>query len=130
MHAERPITSSIDKTRELQRRLYLRAKREVAFWSDVAGYQNRDGQSLESSKKKVVGEPDEGKPHVRFDVAGDGNQDMVMVLRHSQKKWRATGCFHLRLRRHPLTLPADSGYYYPWGFGDDPYIGFRCAASP
>ncbi|MCX6055791.1 MAG: hypothetical protein NTZ74_12940 [Chloroflexi bacterium] len=29
---------------------------------------------LEYRKKKVVGEPDEGKPHVRFDVAGDGNQ--------------------------------------------------------
>jgi len=40
----------------------------------VAGYQNRDVQQLESSRKKVVGEPDEGKPHVRFDVAGDGNQ--------------------------------------------------------
>jgi hypothetical protein len=51
----------------------------------VAGYQNRDGQSLESSKKKVVGEPDEGKPHVRFDVAGDENQDRVIVLRPSQK---------------------------------------------
>jgi hypothetical protein len=91
----------------------------ILVWSDVAGYQNRDGQSLESSKKKVVGEPDEGKPHVRFDVAGDGNQDMVMVLRHSQKKWRATGCFHLRLRRHPLTLPADSSHtrtarFYEW----------------
>jgi hypothetical protein len=35
MHAERPITSSIDKTRELQRKLYLRAKREVAFWSGL-----------------------------------------------------------------------------------------------
>ena len=23
---------------------------------------------------KVVGEPDEGKPHVRFEVAGNGNQ--------------------------------------------------------
>ena len=63
--------------------------------------------NLESSRKKVVGEPDEGKPHVRFDVAGDENQDRVKVLRHSQKKWRATGCLHLRLRRHPLTLPAD-----------------------
>jgi len=30
--------------------------------------------NLECSRKKVVGEPDEGKPHVRFDVAGDGNQ--------------------------------------------------------
>ena len=41
---------------------------------------------LESRKKKVVGEPDEEKPHVRFDVAGDGNQDVVKVTRHSQKK--------------------------------------------
>jgi len=30
--------------------------------------------NLEWSRKKVVGEPDEGKPHVRFNVAGDGNQ--------------------------------------------------------
>jgi hypothetical protein len=66
--------------------------------------------NLESHGKKIVGEPDEGKPHVRFDVAGDGNQDMVIVLRHSQKKWRATGCLHLRPRRHPLTLPPDGGY--------------------
>jgi hypothetical protein len=36
---------------------------------------SRDNGWLEYSKKKVVGEPDEGKPHVRFDVAGDGNQD-------------------------------------------------------
>jgi hypothetical protein len=30
---------------------------------------------LENHRKKVVGEPDEGKPHVRFEVAGNGNQD-------------------------------------------------------
>jgi hypothetical protein len=36
---------------------------------------SRDNGCLEYSKKKVVGEPDEGKPHVRFEVAGDGNQD-------------------------------------------------------
>ena len=36
--------------------------------------------SLECRRKKVVGEPDEGKPHVRFDVAGDENQDRVMVI--------------------------------------------------
>ena len=46
------------------------------------------GQDLESPKKKVVGEPDEGKPHVRFEVAGDGNQEA-------------------NPRRHPLTLPPD-----------------------
>jgi len=54
--------------------------------------QSRDNGCLEYSREKVVGEPDEGKPHVRFDVAGDENQDKVLVLRHSQKKWRATGC--------------------------------------
>ena len=65
---------------------------------------------LEYRKKKVVGEPDEEKPHVRFDVAGDGNQDMVKVLRHSQKKWRETGLPHLSPRRHSLTLPVDNGF--------------------
>jgi hypothetical protein len=30
--------------------------------------------TLENRKKKVVGEPDEEKLHVRFEVAGDGNQ--------------------------------------------------------
>jgi hypothetical protein len=41
-------------------------------------------------------------------VAGDGNQDMVKVLRHSQKKWRETGLPHLSPRRHSLTLPQRS----------------------
>jgi len=74
VHAAMPITPQ-DKSRELQRKLYLRIKREsIPVWPDVAGDPNRDGQQLESSKKKVDGELDEGKPHVRFDVAGDGNQ--------------------------------------------------------
>ena len=38
---------------------------------------------------KVVGQPYEGKPHVRFEVAGGGNQDVGP-------------------RRHSLTLPADA----------------------
>ena len=33
---------------------------------------------------------------------------MVKVLRHSQKKWRATGLPYLSPRRHSLTLPADA----------------------
>jgi hypothetical protein len=40
-------------------------------------------------------------------VAGDGNQDKVKALRHSQRKRRATGLHHLSPRRHSLTLPAD-----------------------
>ena len=43
-------------------------------------------EGFESHKKKVVGKPYEGKPHVRFEVAGDGNQDMVGLVRHSQRK--------------------------------------------
>ena len=46
------------------------------------------GHNLVSRGQKVVGEPYEGKPHVRFEVAGDGNQGEYP-------------------RRHPLTLPAD-----------------------
>ncbi len=61
MHARRGPTTPKDKSRELQRELYRAAKRS----------------NLESRRKKVVGEPYEGKPHVRFEVAGDGNQDMV-----------------------------------------------------
>ena len=35
--------------------------------------------SIVESRKKVVGEPYEGKPHVRFEVAGDGSQDIQQV---------------------------------------------------
>ena len=70
VHAERPTTPQ-DKSRELQRKLYLAAKRK---------------SSLECRRKKVVGEPYEGKPHVRFEVAGDGNQDMVWVIEALSKE--------------------------------------------
>lgn len=112
VHVERPITP-VDKTRELQRKLYLATKRsrnrrfhalydrifrpDVLWraWEEVirnggsagvdgvtiedAGWNTSTGvefasHDLESCKKKVVGEPDEGKPHVRFEVAGDENQ--------------------------------------------------------
>ncbi len=42
-------------------------------------------RTVDSRRKKVVGESCGGKPHVRFEVAGDGNQDMVVVLRHSEE---------------------------------------------
>ena len=41
---------------------------------------------LECRRQKVVGKPYEGKPHVRFEVAGDGDQDTVGLVRHSQRK--------------------------------------------
>ena len=43
-----------------------------AGWSTSTGAEY--ASILENRKKKVVGEPDEGKPHVRFEVAGDGDQ--------------------------------------------------------
>ena len=56
------------------------AKREsCSVWLDVTDHERLSSQSLESSKRKTVGEPDEGKPHVRFEVAGDGNLDMVKL---------------------------------------------------
>jgi hypothetical protein len=42
--------------------------------------QEHVAQDHESRRKKVVGEPYEGKPHVRFEVAGDGNRDMAWVI--------------------------------------------------
>ena len=60
---------------------------EAAFDSGLM-WQAEKGESTSraSYRKKAVGEPDEGKPHVRFEassrgsargVAGDGNQDRV-----------------------------------------------------
>jgi hypothetical protein len=56
---------------------------------------------------KVVGEPDAGKPQVRFEVAGGGNRGTGEILRHSQRKRRETGLSPLNPWRHSLTLPAD-----------------------
>jgi RNA-directed DNA polymerase len=53
---------------------------------------------------KVDGKPDDRNGHVRFDVAGDGNQVMVKLVRHSERKRRATDRLHLKPRRHSLTL--------------------------
>ena len=56
-----------------------------ADWN--TSFQQEDAlQDLESRRKKVVGEPYEGKPHVRFEVAGDGNQDMVWVIEALSKE--------------------------------------------
>ncbi len=41
----------------------------------ISTQQEYAGHNLVSRRKKVVGEPYEGKPHVRFEAAGDGNQD-------------------------------------------------------
>jgi hypothetical protein len=53
----------------------------------------------------VVGKPYEGEPHVRIEVAGNGDQDRGGLLRHSQRKRGATDRPGLRPRRHSLTLP-------------------------
>src|SRR5579862_5684926 len=61
--------------------------------------------NFERLRMKVVGKLDEGKLHVQFEVAGDGNQVMIRLLRHSQRKRGATARPCLQLRRHSLTLP-------------------------
>ncbi len=62
-------------------------------------------QRLERVRKKVVGKPYEGDPHVRFEGAGNGDQDTVELVRHSQRKRGATDRPGLTPRRHSLTLP-------------------------
>ena len=94
-------------SRQLPCRLYLNAKRRRFFgsgrmesvWKDLLN------QRLERVRTKVVGKPYEGEPHVRFEVAGNGDQDKVGLVRHSQRKREATDRPHLNLRRHSLTLP-------------------------
>ena len=53
------------------------------MWKARTRYRNWNCACL---RKKVVGEPYEGKPHVRFEVAGDGNQDMVWVTEALSKE--------------------------------------------
>lgn len=77
----------------------------IRTWPTVVGRNGPGSSSLERFKLKVVGKPYEGEPHVRFEVAGDGNQDMDELLRHSQRKQGATDRLGLRPRRHSLTLP-------------------------
>jgi hypothetical protein len=47
------------------------------MWQAIQGV---SGGNRACRRKKIVGEPYEGKPHVRFEVAGDGNRDMVWVI--------------------------------------------------
>jgi hypothetical protein len=61
---------------------------EAGVWRPSISQDDAE-HDLECRKPKAVGEPYEGKPHVRFEVAGGGNQD-------------------LGPRRHSLTLPAEA----------------------
>ena len=47
------------------------------MWQAIQG---GSGGNRACYRKKTVGEPYEGKPHVRFEVAGDGNRDMVWII--------------------------------------------------
>ena len=83
-------------------------RRSLPCWGE-AGWspsisQEHVAQDPESRRKKVVGEPYEGKPHGRFEVAGDGNQDMVVALRHSQEETESNELPHLSLRCNSLNL--------------------------
>ena len=83
---------TIEKSRQLQRNLYLAAKKDKQrrfhalydrifrldilwrAWKEVRENMGKDmWQSFECCRKKVIGKPCEGEPHARFEVAGDGN---------------------------------------------------------
>ena len=94
MHARKSQQHPREKSRDLQRRLYLAAERswDGTVRSDILWqtfcFVGGAVVALHAAGAKVVGKPYEGKPHVRFEVAGGGDQDFG-------------------LRRHSLTLPAD-----------------------
>jgi len=75
VHAARPIPPQ-DKSRELQRKLYLRAKRKRAFWSDLMWQVIKIGMfnNLKAPGRRLSESRMREKPHVRFEVAGDENQ--------------------------------------------------------
>ena len=72
VHARQSQSHPREQSQALQRRLYLAAERH---------------SGLARCRVNVVGKPYEGIPHVRFDVAGSGDQ-------------------HFGARRHSLTLLA------------------------
>ena len=80
VHAERP-TPPLENSREGQCNTMPesqagKGKDTGLMWK---AYKRHRNWNCACPRKKVVGEPYEGKPHVRFEVAGDGNQDMVWV---------------------------------------------------
>ena len=52
-------------------------------------------QDLESTRKKVVGEPYEGGPHVRFEVAEDGDRDYGGCAKALSEETERNGLHHL-----------------------------------
>jgi len=103
---EGPITPAVKLTpTPAQTMLGGQEKAVYRIWPNGSVVKGLLNQGLERPRKKVVGKPYEGEPHVRFEVAGNGDQDTVKLLRHSQRKRGATDRPYLTLRRHSLTLP-------------------------
>ncbi len=80
---EKANNTNSKKSRQLQRRLCPEAKRKYTniFWSDIVAdslVKEYAGNSLVCTGSKwIIGKPCAGKPHARFEVAGDGNQEGV-----------------------------------------------------
>ena len=64
------------------------------------------GQDLESSRKKVVGKPYEGKPHVRFEVAGVGDGSCLGMIPRQLSTLRA---YPAREQANPLIIALPDG---------------------
>jgi len=77
------------ESRPLGRSPWARLGGRAAAWR-LASRQDDAAHDLVCRQPQAVGEPDEGQPHGRVEVAGGGNQDRGP-------------------RRPSLTLPADGG---------------------
>ena len=87
VHARKGQPHQKSNSRQRPRRLCLGAKSRRFIGSGRMESVVKDllNQGLERARKKVVGKPYEGEPHVRFDVAGDGDVAMGVGLRATVK---------------------------------------------
>jgi len=84
-----------EKVRELQRKLYQKAKQEKEYRMDP---------DCESLWKKMIGKPYSGKLNVRFEVAGDG-EVLWRTYTGTKLETADTAKGIPKVTRHSLTLP-------------------------
>ena len=58
----------------VRRRVVSQLGSRAAGWSTSTN-QEYAAEALNAPGREIIGKPYEGKPHVRFDEAGDGNPD-------------------------------------------------------
>ena len=94
---------------EARRGLASQLGLSAAEWS-TSIIQEYAEQASNAPGGKIIGKPYEGEPHVRFDVAGNGNPGRVELMRYSPRNRGAPARLDLQpQRRHSLTRQPTGG---------------------